>query len=494
MDKIVDYAGQVGLKIILDHHRSDSGAGTSGNGLWYDGQHSQAEWVSDWQMLAQRYKNNPTVIGADLHNEPYNGTWGGGAPNDWAAAAELAGNAIGTVNPNWLIFVEGIGTYQGQSYWWGGNLMGVKDRPIVLKLPDKLVYSAHDYPDSVYPQPWFQGSDFPANLPAKFDQMWGYIYKEGIAPVYLGEFGTNLVDPKDAPWLKAITAYLSGDFNIDGTSDIPAGHQGISWTFWSWNPDSGDTGGILADDWNSVNQAKLAYLKPIEFDLGGTGGGTGHATVTEALAADTGSSSSDKITSNPAVTGAGDPNAAVTISEASSILGTTTADSSGNRTFTPTLADGTHILVASETNAAGTVTGQFNGASDGHGGIVITDLPLTAGGTNLIGTGGVASSAAIAPQPATITVPDGNTTVPFQSAPEVFDFSNLSFGNDTIAGFDPTQDALRLNETQVNSLTVVRNDMFATAGGIFIALDATHSITLNGVAPASLTAANLTTV
>ena len=36
MDKIVDYAGQVGLKIILDHHRSDSGAGTSANGLWYD--------------------------------------------------------------------------------------------------------------------------------------------------------------------------------------------------------------------------------------------------------------------------------------------------------------------------------------------------------------------------------------------------------------------------------------------------------------------------
>jgi chitinase len=85
MDKIVDYAGQVGLKIILDHHRSDSGPGTSPNGLWYDGQHSQAEWVSDWQMLAGRYANNPTVIGADLHNEPYNGTWGGGGPNDWAA-------------------------------------------------------------------------------------------------------------------------------------------------------------------------------------------------------------------------------------------------------------------------------------------------------------------------------------------------------------------------------------------------------------------------
>ncbi len=131
MDKIVDYAGQVGLKIILDHHRSDSGAGTSPNGLWYDANHSQAQWVGDWQMLAGRYADDPQVIGADLHNEPYNGTWGDGGPNDWAAAAATAGDAIGTVNPNWLIFVEGIGTYQGQSYWWGGNLMGVKDHPML---------------------------------------------------------------------------------------------------------------------------------------------------------------------------------------------------------------------------------------------------------------------------------------------------------------------------------------------------------------------------
>ena len=268
MDKIVAYADQVGLKIILDHHRSDSGPGTSPNGLWYDAQHSQAQWVSDWQMLASRYANNPTVIGADLHNEPYNGTWGGGGPNDWAAAAELAGNAIGTVNPNWLIFVEGVGTYQGENYWWGGNLMGVKDRPIELDVGNKLVYSPHDYPHSVWAQPWFEGNNFAAGLPAKFDQMWGYIYKEGIAPVYVGEFGTGLTDPKDAPWLEAITSYMGGDFNNDGTSDLAGANKGISWTFWSWNPNSGDTGGILGNDWNSVNQAKLDYLTPIQFDFG----------------------------------------------------------------------------------------------------------------------------------------------------------------------------------------------------------------------------------
>lgn len=267
MDKIVAYAGEIGLKIILDHHRNDSGAGASANGLWYDAQHSEAQWIADWQMLAERYANDPTVIGADLHNEPHAGTWGGGGPTDWAAAAERAGNAIGAVNPNMLIFVEGVASYQGNNYWWGGNLMGVRDRPIDLDVDNKLVYSAHDYPNSVWPQPWFQGANFAAGLPAKFDQMWGYIYKEGIAPVYIGEFGTNLADPKDAPWLEAITSYLSGDLDNNGTHDLPAGDQGVSWTFWSWNPNSGDTGGILANDWRSVNENKMAYLTPIQFDF-----------------------------------------------------------------------------------------------------------------------------------------------------------------------------------------------------------------------------------
>lgn len=274
MDRIVEYADEIGMKVILDHHRSSAGDGTSENGLWYDSAHSEAQWIADWQMLAERYADEPAVIGADLHNEPYNGTWGDGSATDWAAAAERAGNAIGTVNANWLIFVEGIGTYEGENYWWGGNLMGVRDRPVELDVDNKLVYSAHDYGNSVYAQPWFQGSDFGDDLPQKFEEMWGYIYRENIAPVYIGEFGTRLEDPKDAVWLEALTSYLAGDFDNDGTIDLPAGDEGISWTYWSWNPNSSDTGGILADDWRTVHTGKLAYLEPIAFDLGdGSGGG-----------------------------------------------------------------------------------------------------------------------------------------------------------------------------------------------------------------------------
>jgi aryl-phospho-beta-D-glucosidase BglC (GH1 family) len=283
MDRVVAYAGGIGLRIILDHHRSSLGAGTSENGLWYDAAHPESQWIDDWRMLAERYAGNPTVIGADLHNEPHAGTWGGGGANDWAAAAERAGNAIGAVNPNWLIFVEGVGTYQGANYWWGGNLMGVRDRPIELDVPGKLVYSAHDYGNSIHPQPWFQAQDFAAGLPAKFDEAWGYIFRENIAPVLIGEFGTRLVDPKDAPWLEALTSYMAGDFDNDGTIDLAPGQEGISWTYWSWNPNSGDTGGILADDWRTVLTDKMAYLEPIQFDLATGGGAASEAIFTVRL-------------------------------------------------------------------------------------------------------------------------------------------------------------------------------------------------------------------
>ena len=284
MDAIISYAGSKGMRVILDHHRSEFGSGTSGNGLWYGGQYTEDAWVADWAMLAGRYKDNPTVIGFDLHNEPYNGTWGGGGATDWARAAERAGNAALAVNPGLLVFVEGVAGYQGQNYWWGGNLMGAADRPIVLNVPGRVVYSPHDYPNSVYPQPWFAATDFGAALPAKFRQMWGYLYETNTAPVYLGEFGTNLRDPKDVVWFEAITSYLSGDFDNNGTVDIPAGTPDLSWTFWSWNPNSGDTGGILTDDWTTVNENKMAYLTPILTPIG-FAGGSAVATFTVSLSA-----------------------------------------------------------------------------------------------------------------------------------------------------------------------------------------------------------------
>jgi acyl-coenzyme A thioesterase PaaI-like protein len=77
--------------------------------------------------------------------------------------------------------------------------------------------------------------------------------------------------------------------------------------------------------------------------------------VTIALAHDTGFSSTDNITSNDTLTGSGDPNAMVHFKiDGTAIATTVSAGVSGVWTYAPTgLADGTHTIVASETNALG---------------------------------------------------------------------------------------------------------------------------------------------
>lgn len=258
MDKIVAYAGTKGLRVILDRHRPDSGAQSE---LWYTAQYPESRWISDWVALATRYRNNPTVVGGDLHNEPH-GTacWGCGVQaTDWRLAAERAGNAILAANPNWLIFVEGVEKVGADSYWWGGNLSAAGQYPVRLSVSGRLVYSPHDYPASIFPQTWFSAPDYPANLPGVWDAHWGYLRKQNIAPVMVGEFGTKLATTSDQQWLTALVSYLG-----TGTSSF-------SWTFWSWNPNSGDTGGILNDDWTTVNTVKDGYLRTIKFGLDGTG-------------------------------------------------------------------------------------------------------------------------------------------------------------------------------------------------------------------------------
>ncbi|GAA3615267.1 hypothetical protein GCM10022223_34420 [Kineosporia mesophila] len=259
MDKIVAYAGQIGLKIVLDRHRPDSSGQSE---LWYTSAVSEATWIADLKSLATRYNNNPTVIGIDLMNEPHGAaTWGSGdTTTDWRLAAERAGNAVLSVAPKLLIFVEGVEKYQGTSAWWGGNLRGAGTYPVRLSVAGRLVYSPHEYATSVYRQPWFDDPTFPANLPALWDAEWGYLSKNNVAPVWVGEFGTTLQSTIDQTWLRSLVTYLR--------PTTANGADGFNWSFWSWNPNSGDTGGILNDDWTTINTTKDAYLASIKFPLG----------------------------------------------------------------------------------------------------------------------------------------------------------------------------------------------------------------------------------
>ncbi|WP_328455535.1 cellulase family glycosylhydrolase [Streptomyces sp. NBC_00386] len=269
MDKIVGYAGSIGLKVVLDRHRPDSSAQSA---LWYTSAVPEATWIADLKALAGRYQGNTAVIGIDLHNEPHDpACWGcGDTGTDWRLAAERAGDAVLSVNPSLLIFVEGVQTVNGQGTWWGGNLAGVATAPVRLSVANRLVYSAHDYATSVAQQPWFSDPSFPANMPGIWDKYWGYIFKQNIAPVWLGEFGTTLQSTVDQKWLAALVDYLRPTNTY--------GADSFNWTFWSWNPNSGDTGGILKDDWQTVDTVKDGYLAAIKAP-GFTGGGGGGDTT-----------------------------------------------------------------------------------------------------------------------------------------------------------------------------------------------------------------------
>ncbi|MDD1476891.1 cellulase family glycosylhydrolase [Arthrobacter sp. H16F315] len=249
MDTVIARAKANGLQIILDRHRPSS---ADQSPLWYTAAVPETKWISDWKMLADRYKNDPTVIGADLHNEPYGAaTWGRGtAATDWQAAATRGGNAVLASNPKLLIIVEGIENQgDGSATWWGGGLSDVGAKPVVLNAPNRVVYSPHDYPASLYAQKWFSDANYPNNLPAVWDKNWGYIQKQGIAPVLLGEFGSALATESDKQWMSSIVSYLAANK--------------MSYAYWSFNPNSGITGGLVKTDWRTPETAKLAALAPI---------------------------------------------------------------------------------------------------------------------------------------------------------------------------------------------------------------------------------------
>jgi endoglucanase len=251
MDMIIQEANRQGLLILLDSHRLNNRRIPP---LWYGDGFTETDWIRAWAILAERYKNQPNVIGADLKNEPHGvASWGtGNRRTDWRLAAERAGNAILNINPNWLIVVEGVEwNVPGQrlaKHWMGGNLEGVKRFPVRLNRPNKVVYSPHEYGPGVFNQKWFKSPDFPNILYDRWDKGFFYIVREEIAPVLIGEFGGKKVDrdSKEGQWQNLLVDFIA--------------QNQLSYAYWSWNPNSGDTGGILKDDWKTIQQAKQTML------------------------------------------------------------------------------------------------------------------------------------------------------------------------------------------------------------------------------------------
>lgn len=245
-DQVIQALTNAGIMVILDNHVSKAGwccSTTDGNELWYTSDYPESSWIADWQTLAQRYKSDPWVIGADLRNEPRSpATWGGSSTTDWHAAAERGGNAVLSVNPNLLIFVEGVS--------YAGDLSSVASLPVQLNVPDQVVYEVHDYGF------WHSGFASYSDYVSKITPKWGYLVKgANPQPLWIGEFGTcNRADTC------VDSTYLSDLGNWLDSMSAYVRDYGIDWSYWAINgtTETGNAGGfnmvegygVLNTTWN----------------------------------------------------------------------------------------------------------------------------------------------------------------------------------------------------------------------------------------------------
>ena len=168
IDACVANATAAGLKVILSHRGNEipttstspcwsrqanglpfDNGGNSGNDDGCNDGHNVTylQFIQNTVSLLQRYNNNSTVIGYQLHHEPlvrgtYTGQantnsggtnqpicWNcGGGDTDWLCIAQEVGNDVAIVNPNAILFVPGpinrTGTLlNGQVFTSGSGLM-----------------------------------------------------------------------------------------------------------------------------------------------------------------------------------------------------------------------------------------------------------------------------------------------------------------------------------------------------------------------------------
>ncbi len=284
-DNAVHALTGAGLAVILNNHTTSSRwcCGLDGNEFWNSGQSTEA-WVNDWVFLAERYKNDPGVVGADLRNEVRRTTWhdpnwGWGDNQDWEAASELAGNRIlKDANPNLLIMIEGLN--------WQGVPTDITphERPILkpvktisttLVRSHKLVYAAHFYgfigPNHTGASgmgethdPRFRDMSREEQFRA-MDELAGYVAttpdQHFTAPVWVSEFGIGKgAEGADKAWFDNMVDYLTErdlDFAYWPIVGFQHEDKGNDWGLLRYDTDGSRRSVLDSDDWRGAHIRRL---------------------------------------------------------------------------------------------------------------------------------------------------------------------------------------------------------------------------------------------
>lgn len=282
-DQLVTACGKYGVKVIFDNHNNEatpanwSNAAQQSNGLWFDtgpgtdgtdgagdtGTISREKFLQDWVTMAKHWAGNKTVIGFDIRNEPCAHTstpalWGSGGPTDIHAMYQKVGNAILAVNPNVLIICEAVINYKIDAY--EGDLSVVKTLPIVLSKPAKLVYSAHEYPREIG---GYHGPESGAGYITRMNHTWGWLARQNIAPVWIGEMGASMASADSKEWGKTLLAYMNGKA-AQGLR-FSGKQQPVSGDWWCWGCHTGENPDGCLNEAGQVRPEQAPFIAQMLF-------------------------------------------------------------------------------------------------------------------------------------------------------------------------------------------------------------------------------------
>ena len=303
-------------RVDYDYKREEYSCSETGNPSSVKHVHAYnvTKWLADLKLLAGLGAaiGVDNVMGIDIFNEPWDYSW-----SEWKGLIDQAYGAISPVNPNILIYAQGIGSTNGSQDGtpdtknrtphgslssnpnWGENLFEAGENPPAMP-KSKLVYSPHTYGPAVFQQAMHtdltkpecsgvEGDAFAEKkcqivmnqwlLDAGWHEHFGYLKGLGYA-IAIGEFGGNMDWPdKTNAHTKSKYAYLT-DRNTDEKWQKAfvdyLMREGIQDSYyWSINPESADTYGIFNTTfdpvsntsgwgtWTSVDERKMTLLKTL---------------------------------------------------------------------------------------------------------------------------------------------------------------------------------------------------------------------------------------
>jgi len=265
LDEAIEWCEKHQVYAILDVHAA---AGWQNNHWHSDNErgacmlwrhpHFQERLIRFWEALATHYKDNPTVAGYEILNEPNTANPDGEHPfdfygnykPDWPRINDLyqrAVEAIRKIDPKHIIFLEGDN--------YGRCFSG-----LTAPFADNLVYSSHNYV-----MPGFG----PGEYPGYYDSPTGKVYwdknkqrsellnHEGMkfcekhqVPLLIGEFGSQYHGPEaDVPYRLASMKDQLEVYN----------EFGVNWTTWTFK-DAGIMGCVTLDK----NSEYLRIVEPVQ--------------------------------------------------------------------------------------------------------------------------------------------------------------------------------------------------------------------------------------